>query len=263
MRLAIFSDVHGNLAALEAVLQDIKEQSIDQIYFAGDLCLFGPRPQDCLALLQSREDIAAVYGNTDEFIDGPPLLSDDIEGEERARRRRIDDVVSWTRETLTAMQRAWLRELPFHRRVSPTVNPRDDLLIVHANPLDVHQIIFPPQEEQEARYGKVRQTDGDLTPLLQETVTGVLAFGHLHIPFVRPWQELTLVNVSSVSIPGDDDPRAKYAIMDWDGTEWQVQHRRLSWDAASEMAAYRKAQPPNWQEALVSLQEDGMIHQNV
>lgn len=263
MRIAIFSDVHGNLTALQAVLQEIDEQPVDEIVFAGDLCAYGPRPQSCLALLQGREDIAAVYGNTDEWIDGPPLLSDDLEEERRERLRRIHDVVSWTRETLTAMQRAWLRELPFHRRISPTVNPHNDLLIVHANPLDVNQIIFPPEDEQKNRYGKVRQTDGDLAPMLQETVAGVLAFGHLHIPFIRSWGDTTLVNISSVSIPGDGDPRAKYAILEWAGNQWRVEHHRVSWDVTSEIEAYRQAQPPQWEETVAQLEQDGMVQQNV
>ena len=63
MRVAVFSDVHGNLTALEAVLADIAAQAVDQIYFAGDLCLIGPRPAACLERVRSA-NIAAVYGNT-------------------------------------------------------------------------------------------------------------------------------------------------------------------------------------------------------
>jgi predicted phosphodiesterase len=263
MRIAIFSDVHGNLTSLETVLQDIHEHQPDEIVFAGDLCAFGPRPQDCVALLQEQDHIAAVYGNTDEWIDGPPLLSEDVEEEERERRRHVDEVVSWTRETLSAEQRAWLRELPFHRRVSPSVNPHDDLLIVHANPRDVNQVIFPPEDRQKELYGKIRQPDNDLTLILQNTVAGVLAFGHLHIPSIRTWQDITLVNVSSVSMPGDGDPRAKYALLTWDGSQWTIEHHRVAWDATAEIAAYRSAQPPGWEDAVAQLEDEGMVRQNV
>lgn len=264
MRIAIFSDVHGNLTALEAVLQDIDEQEVDDIVFAGDLCLMGPRPQDCVDVLRHREDIKSIYGNTDQFIDDHPLLSDDIIEEERRRWQRVHDLVTWTRETLSEMNRAWLRELPFHVRFSPTVQPRDDLFIVHANPVDVKQIIFPPVGRQKELYdGKVRQTDDDLIPLLEGIVTGVLAFGHLHIPSVRHWHDIVLVNVSSVSIPGDDDARAKYAILDWEGSQWHIEHRRVAFDVEKEIEAFRRNQPPRWEESVEALRTEGMIAQRV
>lgn len=263
MRIAIFSDVHGNLTALEAVLQDIEEQGVYDIVFAGDLCLFGPRPQDCVDAVRHRDDISAIYGNTDQALDGPPLLSRDIKEEEKQRRQRVNDITSWTRETLSEMNRAWLRELPFHRRFSPTVQAQDDLFIVHANPLDVNQVIFPPLDLQMELYGRVRQPDDALAPLLEGVVSGILAFGHLHIPSVRHWNDLLLLNVSSVSMPGDGDTRAKYAIVYWDGTQWHAEHRRVTYDVESEIAAFHDNRPPGWEKAVQALQEEGMMRQKV
>lgn len=263
MRVAVFSDVHGNLTALNAVLQDIDEQDVDHIVFAGDLCFLGPRPQACLERVRNREEIAAIYGNTDEWIDGPPLLSDDIKEEERQRQQRIHDTATWTREALSEMERAWLRELPFQRRISPTVNPGDDLLIVHANPVDVNQLIFPPEDIQETMYDKVRQSDEALQPLLDNIACGVLAFGHLHIPFIRPWNDLVLANISSVNMPGDGDPRAKYGILTWDGDAWNIEHRRVDYDIEREIEAYRIARPPGWEQYVESLQTHGMMRQTV
>lgn len=263
MRVAIFSDVHGNLTALEAVLQDIDNQNVDHIVFAGDLCLLGPRPRACLERVRTREEIAPIIGNTDEWIEGPPLLSGDIEEEERQRRQRIHDTATWTRERLSEMERAWLRELPFQRRISPTVNPSDDLLIVHANPADVNQLIFPPEDAQQSMYGKVRQSDEELQPLLGDIACNVLAFGHLHIPFIRPWNDIVLANISSVSVPGDGDPRAKYAILTWDGDAWSVEHRRVDYDVEGEIEAYRNARPPGWEQSVEALQNNGMLQQKV
>ena len=254
MRVAIFSDVHGNLTALEAVLRDIDEQDADEIVFAGDLCLGGPRPHECLDRIRRRDDIAAIYGNTDESIEGMPLLSEDIEEEARARHQHMSSVVSWTRERLNEMERAWLRELPFHRRISPSVQPRDDLFIVHANPIDVTQVIFPPENLQKEFLGKVEQSNDDLYSLLEGLVAGVVAFGHLHIPSVRQWNDLTLVNVSSVSMPADGDMRAKYALLEWDGEQWQIEHHRVEYDVESEVHAYRSAKPPGWEEAVKTLE---------
>ncbi len=265
MRAAIFSDVHGNLTALEAVLADIDgREDVEAIIFAGDLCLFGPRPEACLKVIRERDDeIACLYGNTDRWIDGPPLLSDDIEEEERQRQQQVHDIASWTRERLPAMDRAWLRELPFHRRISPTVNPQHDLFVVHANPKDVNQIIFPPEAMQEELYGRIRQPDGELEQLLDNVVTDVLAFGHLHVPSVRSWGGFTLVNVSSVSMPGDGDPRAKYGLLTWDGGSWDVEHVYVEYDVEAEIEAFRENRPLGWEDSVESLEKEGAIPQQV
>lgn len=255
MRLAILSDVHGNLTALEAVLADIGAQErLDAIFFAGDLCVFGPRPNDCIERVRFHQpEIGAIYGNTDEWVAGSPLLSRDLPGEQRIRSRRIQTVVDWTRESIAPPNRAWLESLPFHRTVSPTVNPRDDLLIVHANPKNVDDVIYPDPDRQRELFGEVRQSDADLDNLLEDVRAGVVAFGHLHVPSLRRWGDLLLVNVASVSRPGDDDWRAKYAILEWDGSGWHVEQRRVAYDIAAEIGAYEVRQPPQWEEEVAAL----------
>ena len=197
MRVAIFSDVHGNLSALEIVLADIERQSPDLIVFAGDLCLFGPRPAECLRLVLERQ-LPSVIGNTDAWLadaSTPP--------------EHHPEAIEWTRGQLSPDELARLGGLPFALRLSPTARAADDLLIVHANPRDWTQIVFPPEAEQIERWGKVRQSDAELKQLFGGLEAAVVAYGHLHIPSVRPWGDLTLVNVSSVSMPGDGDGRAR------------------------------------------------------
>ncbi len=90
MRIAVFSDVHGNLTALRAVLDDINRQpSFDAIVFAGDLCLFGPRPQACVELLRGQK-IQSIVGNTDEWVRKPPPITDAMDdnlGQQRSQLR--------------------------------------------------------------------------------------------------------------------------------------------------------------------------------
>lgn len=257
MRVAIFSDVHGNLTALEAVLADINAQEgIDLIVFAGDLCVFGPRPDACVARIRRHQpEIAAIYGNTDAWVSGRSLLSQDVVGEQRLRWQRVENVVDWTREILSHVDRAWLAGLPLHRRISPTVNPRDDLFIVHANPHNVDDIIYPDSSRQQELFGEVRQTDSDLERLLGELDAGVLAFGHLHVPSIRTRGDVQLVNVASVSRPGDGDSRAKYAIFTWDGSSWDAEHRYVEYDLDAEIAAYEERKPPDWEEEIARLRQ--------
>lgn len=253
MRVALFSDVHGNLTALEAVLAAIDLQAPDVVAFAGDLCVFGARPAECLELVRELE-VTCIYGNTDEWIDGPPLLSDDIDEEERRRRQHIHDITSWTQAELNEMERAWLRELPFHRRISPTPNPRDDLFIVHANPKDVNQVIYPSESRQKELFDEVKQPDDDLRHLLSDLVTGVLAFGHLHVPNIRRWGDITLANISSVSLAMDGDTRAKYGLLTWDDDSWSIKHHFVEYDLDEELTALETLRPPGWEGLVKRLQ---------
>lgn len=256
MQIAIFSDVHGNLTALDAVLADIKKQAPDITFFAGDLCLSGPRPAACVERVR-QENISAIYGNTDLALSNQPLLSDDIAEEKEERRREIDNIIDWTRMQLSENQAAWLYSLPFHRRVSPTPHPKDDLFIVHANPQNVDDQILPSEAKQQEIYGEVRQpdSDSDLYHLLQNIQCGVLAFGHVHIPGVRHWENLVLANISSVSQPQDGDPRAKYGLLNWDKDGgWSVAHRYVTYDVEEEMRWFERQQLPGWESYMEQLE---------
>jgi predicted phosphodiesterase len=244
MRIAIFSDVHGNLSALDTVLHDIKQQSPDMVFFAGDLCVFGARPAECLQRLRS-EGIGCLRGETDGWISNQPLLSDDIEAEEALRSKQVSTASEWTWAQLNEKDRAWLRTLPFHFRFSPTENPKDDLYMVHANPENVEQPIYPMESLQESYYGEIIQPDEALKPLVGDVMAGVIAFGHLHIPSIREWQHLTLVNISSVSLPIDGDVRAKYGLLTWDNA-WTIEHRRVDYDIGQEINYLIQQKSPRW-----------------
>ena len=245
MRVAIFSDVHGNLSGLEAGLADASQHAPDLVVFAGDLCLMGPRPGDCLRRVRELR-LPAVMGNTDEWTagDGQPP-------------ERMREVLPWTRDQLTADERDWLAGLPFGLTVSPTADPADDLRIVHANPRDLNAIIFPSETHQTAYWSAVRPCDAELEPLLGGLTAAVLAFGHLHIPNLRQWGRLALVNVASVSMPGDGDARAKYALLTWAAGQWTAEHHRVEYDPAAAAVAFRERRPPNWQEAVAALEAEG------
>ena len=248
MKLALFSDVHGNLTALEAVLADIARQDADLVVFAGDLCLMGPRPAECLRLLRERQ-IASILGNTDEFTVGsgaPPP--------------RFSEIIPWTQAELGAEDTAWLGRRPFGLRVAPTARAADDLLIVHANPRDLNRIVFPSESDQLARYGHIRQPDAELGPLFAGVEAAVVAYGHIHVPGLRQSGGTLLVNVASVSMPGDGDPRAKYALLAWDGQRWSAEHRRVAYDVTREAAAFRDKRTPGWEEALAAIEREGWYY---
>lgn len=266
MRIALFSDVHGNLSAFRAVRQAIESHSdIDRTIFVGDLCLFGPRPEECLVLLREMA-VPAIVGNTDEWIRQLPPLPADMPEDQRPARQRLRDLCRWTADQLSNESLAWLDVLrqTFQIRLTPTSDPDDDLLIVHANPLNLLDVIFPSIDRQQELYGSVRQTDQQLAPLLQGMAARSLAFGHLHIPGQRQWRDKTLINISSVSLPGDGDGRAKYALLTWsDGAGWDVEYQRLDYQVDGEIEAFRRHRPPGWREQVSQLESLGYVPQVV
>ena len=209
MRVALLSDIHGNLIALEAVLADMRSQgTFDQVVVAGDLVWAGPRPAEVVDALQALNAVV-IQGNTDAFFqrstdDAPPGKRDD----------RFGAHLEWMQTQLGPARTAYLAERPFAHRIEPA--PDQALLIVHANPCDQERAILP------------RMNPTQLDELLAETGDwAALAFGHVHVPFTLGWRDRLLVDVASAGLPMDGDRRAAYAILTWNGAGWQAEHRRV------------------------------------
>ena len=131
MRIAIISDIHGNQMALEAVLQDLKQQpQVDQIVIAGDLCLNGPRPRETLHIIRTL-NCPVIQGNVDvEVVTGGP---------DAGSKKR--DIIAWTREQIGSEGIGYLAQLPLTHLVTDPYG--NDLMVVHANPLNQEDAIFP------------------------------------------------------------------------------------------------------------------------
>jgi predicted phosphodiesterase len=208
MRVAVLSDIHGNQIALEAVLADLSRQPpVDHLIIAGDLCLNGPCPQQVLEAIQQL-DCHVIQGNVDAEVVS--------EATNKGVKKRT--VVAWTREQIGPAGVNYLAALPLSHRIA---NPAgSDLLVVHANPLNQEDAIFP------------NATDGDLERLLGDIESGVgaLAFGHLHIAYTRRWRHLLLADVASCGLPRDEDLRAAYGILSWHDATWEAEIRRVTYD---------------------------------
>lgn len=205
-RVAVLSDIHGNLVGLDACLADLVAQGgSDAIVAAGDLCLDGPRPKK---VLQRLEEVGAtcVRGNTDRYLAG---IGDEQHPPSEAAQ------IAWTRRQLGEKWLAWLRELPFALRVGDEEN---EVLIVHANPSNDEEQMWPDAD------------DATLERLIGEEKAKAIAFGHLHLPYVRQWRGRMLVNVASAGLPKDGDARACYAIFTERDGGWEVKHRRVNFD---------------------------------
>lgn len=214
MRIALLSDIHGNVVALDAVLADMRQHGpFDQIIIAGDLAWSGPWPAEVVDRVQALDGFV-IQGNTDAFFGGSPS-----EMPSGKNAERFAALLAWMSQQLGPRRVAYLARLPFSHTIVPA--PGRLLLVVHANPKDLDRPIMP------------KMAGADLDELLSpqgDIDWDVLAFGHVHIPFVRQWRGRTLVDVASVGLPMDGDTQAAYAILTWNGQHWHIEHRRVFYD---------------------------------
>jgi diadenosine tetraphosphatase ApaH/serine/threonine PP2A family protein phosphatase len=230
MRLAIVSDIHGNLEALEAVIADIGARAVDDVVCLGDFVGYGASPNECVERLRPRIS-GAVLGNHDAAAIGRLSLGDFNSDAATAAR--------WTEQSLSADTRAYLEALPY------TIE-RGAALLVHASPLEPgawHYVLSPMDAAEE----------------FEAFEQPICFIGHSHFPgtFERVGEDMRysrlgeiatlegrryIVNVPSVGQPRDSDPRAGYAL--WDDARGIVQQIRLEYDVEAAMQRIRDAGLP-------------------
>lgn len=230
MKFAVMSDIHGFSLALDRVLADIATvPGIDQIVVAGDVAEEGPDPAGVVDRLREIDAIV-IQGNTDRDI---------------AHKARGSNGARYTIKQLGKERLAWLRDLPFsHRCSSPGgVKPADDLLVVHANPFDQDRHIRPDAGPHELR------------ELIGDTQASMIAFGHLHIAYIRPLHDVTLVDVSAVGNPKDGDLRSRWGLIEWDEAEreWRAELRYVEYPLAETEAQIRSSGLPNPDKTITKL----------
>ncbi|HKV45665.1 MAG TPA: metallophosphoesterase family protein [bacterium] len=202
MRVAIFSDVHGNLRALAAVLAEMQARGpFDQVINGGDLAFGGPRPREAMDLLM-QGGYPTVLGNTDVWIAG-------IE-------EGGGSVVAWARQRLTPRHEAFLRALPSSYRLEPPGGP--PLVVVHATPTSLSDVLEPDAPPHE------------IARLFEQAHTHVLVYGHIHRPYAREVAGGLVVNTGSVGFPFDGIPKPSFAICELSGGRWRAEIVRVDYD---------------------------------
>jgi predicted phosphodiesterase len=234
MRVAVISDTHGNLPALEAVLADIATLAPDAVVMAGDFAFGGPWPAECIDTIRAR-GIPAVRGNTDEF-----LVEVATEGKRPARvddprLRHLDNPAlaeryRWCAARLSADQVDYLAALPL-QHVLP-VPSGAALTVVHATPWSAHPVVPPTASRAQVQ------------EILDRAGGAAVAYGHIHLQVEWRLDGRLLVAVGSVGLPFDGDQRAAYAVLHWNGTQWEVMFRRVPYPVERTIAALRASDMP-------------------
>jgi predicted phosphodiesterase len=230
MRIAIISDIHGNLPALEAVLQAVDAEQPDEIWCLGDLVGYGPRPNECCDLVRRRVQIS-LCGNHDLGVLGLLDLGDFSDAAAAS--------ALWTRDVLDDDARGYLEALE-------STGEREGVGLYHASPRDpVWEYVLSSDAAQAA---------------LDETEAPLVLVGHSHVPLVycaepEVWGHAPggvevdfsegrwLLNPGSVGQPRDGDPHAAYVLLDLDAR--QASFRRVPYDVETTQAEIRERGLPD------------------
>ena len=224
MRVAVVSDIHGNLTAFEAVLADIRQCSPDLVLHGGDLADGGSSPIEIVDRIRGL-GWQGVMGNTDEMLVQPNSL-EDFASQSSAPPDLwtvVRQIALATRSTLGEERLAWLRELP-------RVKTQEGFALVHATP------------ESCWRAPVAEATDAELEIIYGSLGQPVVAFGHTHRPSIRSvaGNPRLLINTGSVGLSYDGDPRASYLILE----EGNPTIRRVEYNIEKELKALASCRPP-------------------
>lgn len=213
MKIAVISDIHGNMQALDSVLKDIKSQKCEKILCLGDLALAGPQPDKVIDFIKEQKDWEVIQGNTDKLIgDFQPKFLDNLKSNFRIMGNALEEEIAF----LIPEQKKYLKNLPAQK----TLNVNGvKILMVHGSPRRNNEDILPdrPIEEIEA--------------ICKDVEADLIFCGHTHIPCgYQTTHKQTIVNAGSVGRPMTEDAKACYVITELENGKFYIEHRFVDYD---------------------------------
>ena len=219
MRVALISDIHGNLVALETVLSTIAREDVDQILCLGDVAATGPHPHAVSARLQA-VGCPVVMGNADIWLLNP-RFSETVD----EATRQIEEVDSWCALQLTSSDLAYIRT--FQPTIEYPLGETVQLFCFHGSPRSNTEII------------DVNTSDETLEQMFVGTHALVMAGGHTHVQMLRRYREGFILNPGSVGLPSESNrlfeeiynpPWAEYALVTWQNSGLSIELKRVPVD---------------------------------
>ena|ERR1700732_1406970 len=212
MRVAIVSDIHGNLRAFQAVLADLREVAPDLVVHGGDLAYGGAHPVEIIDQIRSLA-WPGVRGNTDEMLWAPERLAEFAATAPKLAPLLaiLQEMIPPTLESIGEERLRWLEGLPL-------LYSQEGFSLVHASPNDLWRAPMPNASDDELRitYTSLRAQ--------------IAVYGHIHRPYMRRLPGMKIANTGSVSQSYDGDRRASYMVIDGES----ITIRRVEYDVESE-----------------------------
>jgi len=208
MKIALFSDIHANLPALDACFTSIEEQKPDALYCLGDLVGYNSWPNEVINAVRKR-GIPTIAGNYDFGIG---RHSDDCGCAYKTDEEKANGAISisFTNEIVKPDERAYLRTLPAHIKVEFQLNQdKLNLLLVHGSPRKINEYLFEDRDEK------------SLLRIMHDADADIMCFGHTHKPYHRVLNESPngkdhfrhAINIGSVGKPKDGNPQGGYVLL--------------------------------------------------
>ena len=215
MKFAVLSDIHGNLEALEVVINDIENWSPDFVVVAGDIINRGPYPKECLDIILEKEKLdgwLVTIGNHEKYV----IDQGNHDPNKSVISKTLYQDSLWTYNQLNGNIQHIIN-LPF--AFEKQINPLGTIRITHASMLGLRGGIFPNMSDEKIleRIGKG---------------ANVFCAGHTHIPIIRFIGNTMVVNAGSVGLPFDSNKQASYAQIWYSGNHWHASIKRLSYDVS-------------------------------
>jgi predicted phosphodiesterase len=183
MRIALISDIHGNLVALETVLQELAEETIDQIMCLGDVGALGPQPHEVIDRLRQL-GCPVVLGNTDAWLLKPPVATPTAS----ENQRTMYAINAWCAQQLSSTDQLYLQT--FLPVLELSLDEGRTLLGYHGSPRSFDEVIA------------ATTPDAEVKAMLAGYSAAVMVGGHTHIQMIRRYQDAHLINVGSLGLPG-------------------------------------------------------------
>ena len=253
MIIALFSDIHANLPALEAFFKDLEARQPDAIYCLGDLVGYNIWPNEVINEIRKR-GIPTIAGNYDFGIG---RTSDDCGCAYKTDEEKANGAISihFTNEIVKPEERAYLRTLPAHIKVEFQLNnDKLNLLLVHGSPRRINEYLFEDRDEK------------SLLRIMHDADADIMCFGHTHKPYHRILNDgiegqdhfRHAINIGSVGKPKDGNPQGGYVILHindhsslTDKDSIQVDFVRFDYDIEKAARAVEDSRLPNaYAEAL-------------
>lgn len=221
MKIAILSDIHGNIDALDTVIENIKKDNIKKIFICGDLAMAGPQPLetvDYIRNLSKEFDINIIQGNTDEMIAKATGEADD---KFTPPNKIMAEALKYSQKVLREDQISYLSSLPenYKENIGSC-----SILLTHGSPRKNNEDILPDMSEE-----KVKE-------MISSTDEDIILCGHTHLPAIYKINNQTVVNVGSVGRPFSETPQACYAMLTFKepyGKDFFVEHILVPYDHKS------------------------------
>lgn len=228
MRIAIISDIHGNLQALDAVLADLRTRPVDAVYCLGDLVGYAAHPNEVTARIRA-EGIPTIMGNYDDGVgfdrdECGCVYTNPVD------KSLGDQSLAWTKATVTPEHKAFLRALATDIRFEADGRR---VLLVHGSPRRMNEYLFEDRPIS------------SFERLAASSQADIIVFGHTHKPYTKLVDRVLFVNAGSVGKPKDGDWRACYIVLDPANAATPVEFIRVPYDVALEAAAIRASALPD------------------